>query len=84
MLQTDNVEREQELREWLRSAGITDDKPSYRPEEIWRLLDISRRTLYRCIADGRIRTVALECGDRTLYRIPRSFLYDLIDGANLS
>lgn len=82
MLQTDSAAREQELRDWLRSAGIADDKASYTPDEIARLLDIAPRTIRRYVASGIIRTVCIEHRERTLYRIPRTFLFALIEGSD--
>jgi len=81
MLQPNDASREQELRLWLRSAGLADGKASYRVDEVCRLLNISLRTAYRMVTDGRIRSVSFETAGKTTYRIPRPFLHDLISSA---
>jgi len=74
--------REQELRDWLAAAGLVVDKATYRIDEVATLLGLSLRTTYRMVNDGRIRAVPIEHADKTTFRIPRPFLFDLLHRPN--
>jgi excisionase family DNA binding protein len=47
------------------------NKRFFRPDEVARLLDLSRRTIYRMIRDGRLHAVKWGSGP---WRIPREAL----------
>jgi excisionase family DNA binding protein len=60
--------------------GFLQGKRFYRPDEVAVILDLSRRTIYRMIRDGRIIGVKWGSGP---WRIPRESLAGLLseDGA---
>lgn len=51
------------------------DKRFFRPDEVGRLLALSRRTIYRMIRDGRLHAVKWGSGP---WRIPREALRALL------
>jgi len=51
------------------------NKRFFRPDEVARLLDLSRRTIYRMIRDGRLHAVKWGSGP---WRIPREALRALL------
>lgn len=55
------------------------DKRFFRPDEVARLLALSRRTIYRMIRDGRLQAIKWGSGP---WRIPREALQDLLPAAS--
>jgi excisionase family DNA binding protein len=51
------------------------DKRFFRPDEVARLLVLSRRTIYRMIRDGRLHAVKWGSGP---WRVPREALMSLL------
>jgi len=51
------------------------DKRFFRPDEVARMLALSRRTIYRMIRDGRLQAVKWGSGP---WRIPRESLRELL------
>jgi len=56
------------------------NKRFFRPDEVARILALSRRTIYRMMQDGRLPGVKWGSGP---LRIPREALMDLLDGDGL-
>lgn len=54
---------------------ITSGKKFWRPDEVGQLLDLSRRTIYRMITDGRLKATRFGTGP---WRISREVLVDLL------
>jgi excisionase family DNA binding protein len=54
---------------------LLNNKRFFRPDEVARLLALSRRTIYRMIGDGRLHAVKWGSGP---WRIPRESLRDLL------
>jgi len=55
------------------------DKRFFRPDEVARLLALSRRTIYRMIRDGRLQAIKWGSGP---WRIPREALQALLPAAS--
>ena len=53
-------------------------KRFFRPDEVARLLALSRRTIYRMIRDGRLQAIKWGAGT---WRIPREALLALLPSA---
>ncbi len=56
---------------------LLQNKRFFRPDEVAALLDLSRRTIYRMIRDGRLGGVKWGSGP---WRIPRESLAGLFSG----
>ncbi|MDD2903154.1 MAG: helix-turn-helix domain-containing protein [Thermodesulfobacteriota bacterium] len=54
-------------------------KRFFRPDEVARLLALSRRTIYRMIRDGRLQAIKWGSGP---WRIPREALLALLPADN--
>ena len=61
----------------MKSLDLVPPKKFFRPDEVAQVLDLSRRTIYRMIRDGRLSGV--KWGDGP-WRIPRESLGDLVAG----
>ncbi len=59
---------------------LLQNKRFYRPDEVAALLDLSRRTIYRMIQDGRLHGVKWGSGP---WRIPRESLTGLFSEEGL-
>ena len=58
---------------------LINQKRFFRPDEAATILDLSRRTVYRMMRDGRITGVKMGRGP---WRIPRESLTNLVQGEN--
>lgn len=60
--------------------GLLLNKRFFRPDEVAQLLDLSRRTIYRMLRDGRLAGVRWGSGP---WRIPRETLVALLAAEGL-
>jgi excisionase family DNA binding protein len=64
-----------------KKGGVMElNKDIYRPDEVARLLDVSRRTIYRMIHSGRIS--AFKPGNGHVYRIHKTEIEKIMEDEN--
>lgn len=62
----------------MKSLDLVPPKKFFRPDEVAQVLDLSRRTIYRMIRDGRLPS--FRPGGSGAWRVPRQALADLVAG----
>jgi excisionase family DNA binding protein len=70
-----SLEKGHEKRKGGKNMELMMKKRMFRPDEVARILCLSRRTIYRMIRDGRLPAVRLGSGP---WRIPREALLMLL------